>query len=186
MRSVKAGIQYYHTPSGQGMSDPTVQLDAETLAKVGKVLANIPQGMYILTTKAENEMQGMLVSWVQQISFEPPMVMIGIRKGRDIVPLIHGGHCFALSQIGEENNLLLRKFGKSTVKNESLEATGIITKKTGAPILKNAMNYLDCELIRHMDVEGDHDIYVGLVLDGDTLNKKDNPLIHLRKDGLKY
>ncbi|MEL7088118.1 MAG: flavin reductase family protein, partial [Planctomycetota bacterium] len=31
------------------------------------------------------------------------------------------------------------------------------------PIMKDALAYFECELSCHMDVEGDHDLFVGLV-----------------------
>lgn len=186
MRSRKAGTQYYHTPGGHSMSDPTMELDSETLQRVSACMARIPQGLFVLTTKCEGKTQGILVSWVQQISSSPPMIMLGIRKGRDIVPMIHGGHSFGLSQLSNENNLLFRKFSKNKICNESLEATGVINGKTGVPMMKNAMCFLDCELIRHVDVDGDHDIYVGLIVEADVFDKNAEPRIHLRDDGLQY
>jgi len=40
-----------------------------------------------------------------------------------------------------------------------------------------AMNYLDCELHRKVELDHDHWLYAGLVRNGAVLNK-DQPMIH--------
>ena len=53
-----------------------------------------------------------------------------------------------------------------------------------APILAHTMSYLECELSCHMDVEGDHDLFVGTVRGGRHI--EGDPWVHLRKDGFSY
>lgn len=169
---------------------PQVVLDKETRLAVGKALGRIPQSLYVLTSAFEHRQRGVLVSWVQQAGFEPPMVVAGLRKGREIVPLIHESRTFALSQVCEDDKLTLKKFAGPSGPGHRLDddpLAGIDTfrKATGAPILKKALSFLECELIRHVDIDGDHDLYVGLIRDGGLLH--DVPVtIRLREDGFKY
>lgn len=186
MRVVRAGIQYYHTPGGNGMSDPSAVMDKRTLRNVGKVLALIPQGVYVMTTRHEQRSRAVLVSWVQQASFSPPMVMVALRKGRDIVPMLHDSHAFALCQLSAKDTLTFKKLRNAHGNEETLRAMTIDFKKTGAPVLKNCLAWLDCELVRHIDVDGDHDLYIGLILDGAVNDRNAKPMVHLRDNGLKY
>jgi flavin reductase (DIM6/NTAB) family NADH-FMN oxidoreductase RutF len=169
---------------------PQYVLDKETRLSIGKALGRIPQSLYIMTSAYEHRQRGVLVSWVQQAGFDPPMVVTVLRKGRDIVPLIHESHRFALCQVCEDDRLTLKKFAESPRAGQRRDddpLAGIETfrKTTGAPIIKKALSFLECELIRHVDIDGDHDLYVGLVRDGGLLH--DVPVhVHLRDDGFKY
>lgn len=152
---------------------------------IGDALAKIPQGVFVLTAAHESRIRGLMVSWVQQASFEPPMVIVALRKGRDVVPIIHNGHAFAINQVAPDDRLLMKRFGEHPAPDERLLGLEFVRKATGAPVLTRAMAFLDCELVRHIDVESDHDIYVGAVLDGGVLRQADVP-VHLRDSGFKY
>ena len=52
------------------------------------------------------------------------------------------------------------------------------------PIFAGSMSYLECELVCHMDVEGDHDLFVGTVRHAGGEGGK--PWVHVRKDGFSY
>ena len=169
---------------------PPFVLDRETRRAVGKALGRIPQGMFILTACFEHRRRGVLVSWVQQASFDPPMVAVGLRKGRDIVPIIHEAHTFALSQIHPDDKLTLKKFTEiprpgHLRDDDPLAGIELIRRATGAPIIRKALSFLDCELVRHIDIDGDHDLYVGLIRDGGAPH--DGVVtVHLREDGFRY
>jgi flavin reductase (DIM6/NTAB) family NADH-FMN oxidoreductase RutF len=42
---------------------------------------------------------------------------------------------------------------------------------SGAPVVERAMTYLDCEIVRHVELESDFRIYVGQVHAGALLNQ---------------
>lgn len=160
--------------------------DDQTQA-IGKALGRIPQSLYVMTSHFEDRMRGVMVSWVQQAGFNPPMVMVALGKGRPIVPLLHDSRGFAICQIAPNDRLVMRRFaGGKDAGDNPFEAIDLMRSTTGSPILKRALSYLDCELIRHIDVDGDHDIYIGLVREGNILNGDGEPIIHLRDSGLHY
>jgi hypothetical protein len=47
-----------------------------------RALGRIPSGLFILTARFEDQSTGMLASWVQQVSFDPPLVSVAVKKGR--------------------------------------------------------------------------------------------------------
>ncbi|MEX2672898.1 MAG: flavin reductase family protein [Phycisphaeraceae bacterium] len=152
------------------MKDPsTSTLDAQTREAVNAVLSRIPCGRFLLTAGHDGRTRGVLVSWVQQVSAEPAMVLVALEKGREIVPLIHESHSFALSQVAADDKLTLRKFSADTLDEDPLESLEIMRRATGSPILARTQAFVDCELVRHLDIEGDHDLYVGVVRDGGLL-----------------
>lgn len=54
------------------------------------------------------------------------------------------------------------------------------------PILANTMTYLECVLVSHMDIEGDHDLFVGAVRGGSLRQTNCQPHIRLRDTGQDY
>lgn len=166
---------------------PPPELDVKMRRAIGQSLGGIPQGLYIMSAAHEMRCRAVLVSFVQQAGFDPPTVVVALNKGRDIVPIIHDSHAFALSQIAEDDRLVIKKFAekRGRTDDDPLAGLEIIKKVTGSPILCRAVGYLDCRLVRHIDVDSDHDLYVGQILCGGLLTKG-KASVRLRANGLKY
>ena len=163
-----------------------VGLDDATLEKLGKAIGRVPSGLFIMTARHEDRRTGMLVSWVQQVCFKPPMVSVAVAKGRSIMPLLSESRQFGLCQLPTDDRIFMRKFAKGVALGEDpfLGFDLIEDSVLGLPLLAGSAAYLECELTCHMDVEGDHDIFVGKVHAGDVLQGE--PMIHLRETGLTY
>ncbi len=154
---------------------------------VARPLGQIPSGLFILTARNADERGGMLASWVQQVCFEPPVISVSVAKGRPVMTLISGSRQFSLCQIPEDDKVLMRRFAKGTEPGQDpfMGLDLVAPTNAAAPILGDALGYLECELIAHLDVEGDHDLFVGRVIGGGALSSA-APHVHIRKDGFKY
>lgn len=139
---------------------------SETLA----ALSCIPSGRFVLTAEHEDRRAGMLVHWVQQVCVEPTMVSVAVAKGKPIMPLISESRKFALCQIGEGDKRMQRKFAQdSEPGDDPFLGFELRPSKLGnVPIMAGALAYFECELSCHMDVEGDHDLFIGRVLAADA------------------
>lgn len=143
----------------------------------------IPSGVFVLTAAHEHSRSGVLVRWVQQCSVVPPMVMVALPLGQAIEPLIRDSRSFALCQIGSDDRFTERKFATPASPGEDpLVAMVRYSAPSGSPIIERAVSYLDCELIRHIDIEADYGLYVGLVRHGEVLNNA-RPAVHLGFNG---
>ncbi len=165
----------------------TSRASSDTLKEsIGAALGRIPSGLFVLTARHEDRRGGMLASWVQQVCFEPPMVMVAVSKGRPIMPLISESRMFGLCQIPKGDRVLLRKFaGKLDPSEDPFLGFELLdSSHAGVPILANVLAYLECEVACHMDVEGDHDLFVGRVIRGGYLGGE--PHVHLRENGFSY
>lgn len=153
---------------------------------IRKALGSIPSGLFILTSSHEDRRLGMMAGFVQQICLKPAMVAVSVAKGRAIMPLISESRRFALCQLGEDDRMMYRKFSSDMDgRDDPFLGMDLIHGQTpGLPILKQSMAYLECEVSCHMDVEGDHDLFVGRVLAAGYEGGK--PQIHLRDDGFSY
>ncbi len=162
-------------------------MDDAQRSAVASTLGAIPSGRYILTAAHEDRRLGVLVGWVQQACFEPPMVSISIQKGTPIMPLISESRQFALCQLGVDDRMLIRKFGGQVDLGDDPFLGQQLVKPLmpKLPILAAARSYMECELVCHMDVEGDHDLFVGAVRNA-GFQPPFEPAVHLRENGLEY
>lgn len=170
--------------------NPHPDLDPETGEAVGHAMGRMPSGLFVLTAAQDDKRMGIIVSFVQQACLNPPMVTVAIAKGRPIMPLISESRQFGLCQLAQNDRLMVKKFAAfndaAVIEDPFLGfelMTGVLPK---LPILANTMSYLECELVSHMDIEGDHDLFVGAVRGGDLRQAKDQPHIRLRDTGQDY
>ena len=130
-------------------------------------LAQIPSALYVMTASRGRASGAVLASWVQQVSYEPPLVSVAIPRGRGIAPLIRDSRAFALSQIHPDDRLLPRRLRLTDDRDWTvLDTIPHETLATGSPCIKAAMAVLDCQVLRHLDVEADHELYIGHVVAG--------------------
>lgn len=158
----------------------------ELTRSIGEALGAIPMGVFLLSAQHEDRKQGMICSWVQQTCFDPPMVCVAVAKGRPIMPLISESRRFALCQLDAEDKIIQRKFRHpGELEDDAFLGFELMPSSLGnLPVIKQCHAWLECELACHMDVEGDHDLFVGHVRGGGR--NEGTPLIRLRESGFAY
>ncbi len=155
---------------------------------ISAALGRMPTGVFILTAQHEERRQGIVCSWAQQVCFEPPMVCVAVAKGRPIMPLISESRQFGLCQLPADDRLILRKFSNhDDAPEDPFLGTDLREPQVlvNLPLLNKAIGVLECELACHMDVEGDHDLFVGRVHGGHGDTSRE-PMVRIREDGFKY
>lgn len=118
----------------------------------------IPYAIFLVTTKYENEVRAFIGTWLSQASFEPPMVILCIKKDSWPIEIIKKSKILAVSIFGEGQKELARKFLRR-VKCENGKINGVLyeTHKTGAPILVDAPAFFECQVVNLLE-GGDHDV----------------------------
>jgi flavin reductase (DIM6/NTAB) family NADH-FMN oxidoreductase RutF len=161
----------------------TVQGDAQSLAAA---LGKVPSGLFILTVRHGECETGMLASWVQQCSFEPPQVSFCVRRDRDVTAWLQPGAACTLNQLGEGQSHLISHFGKGFALGEPAFTGLNVERREGeAPILCDALACLLCRVTSRLSA-GDHEVFVGTVVGGRLLKPEGRAWIHIRKNGLRY
>jgi len=159
--------------------------DPQIHQRIGEAIGRIPSGLFILTARNEEFRSGMLASWVQQVSFKPPMVSVAVAKGRSIMPLISESRQFGICQLPTNEKIIMRKFASGSDPGEDpFLGFEMLSNNSGVPILANVLAYTECDLACHIDVEGDHDLFIGKVYRGKYLSGE--PHVHLRNNGFTY
>jgi flavin reductase (DIM6/NTAB) family NADH-FMN oxidoreductase RutF len=146
-----------------------------------KSLSCMVHGIYVLTASHEGEINGMIASWVSQVSYEPPMIMVAVHPNRYSHRLIEKGGAFALHIISRERKDFLKRFKgpDPASKFASLRwSKGI----TGAPLLEDCIAWLECRVKTSMS-PGNHTLFIGQVVDARLFSTGD-PMCTLDYDGV--
>jgi len=156
-------------------------------ADLDKALGRISGGLYIITAKKGGVSSAMLASWVSQSSFKPLGFSIAVAKDRAIESLMQVGDRFVLNVLEEGNYQTLMKHFLKRFAPGADRFEGVKTQpaENGAPILSDALAYMECEVVSRMDC-GDHwavysTVYAGRVSKPDSLTA-----VHHRKVGNHY
>ena len=161
----------------------TAQGDLQAMAAA---LGKVPSGLFILTVCNGDRETGMLTSWVQQCSFDPPQVTACIRRDRDVIPWLTIGASFTLNQLGDSQSSLISHFGKGfTLDQPAFNGLNVERPEGEAPILIDALAHLLCRVAARLST-GDHELFVGTIVGGKLQHPDGRALIHIRKNGLRY
>ena len=138
-----------------------------------------PSGVTIVTMldPETGSPHGLTVSAFTSVSPKPPLILIGIDHRATAYPMLEKeGAVFAVNILAHDQSEQSNRF--AWVKDEDRFAAGDWgTAVTGAPILKDALAWLDCTIFaRHLS--GTHTIYVGEVQASDVPRAEDLPLIY--------
>ncbi|EFA73574.1 Flavin reductase-like protein, FMN-binding [Raphidiopsis brookii D9] len=156
-------------------------------ADLDKALGRISGGLYIITAKKGDISSAMLASWVSQASFKPLGFSIAVAKDRAIESLMQVGDRFVLNVLEEGNYQALMKHFLKRFAPGADRFEGVKTQpaENGAPILSDALAYMECEVVSRMDC-GDHWAVYSTVYAGRVSKPNSLTAVHHRKVGNHY
>lgn len=153
---------------------------------VGKALGRVPSGVFVVTACEGDRRAGMLASWVQQASFDPPAVSVALAKDRAIRDMILHTRRLVVCVLGEGDKNLMRHFARPRPPGrDPFEGIDILPAPSGLPVVAAALAWLDCELSDTCDFGGDHDLLVAKVSSGDVVRPGPS-FTHVRGNGFHY
>lgn len=142
-------------------------------------LRHFTSGVTIVTIQTPDDElpHGLTVSAFASISPEPPLIMVAIDHRHSAYPLLEQeGATFAVNVLAQDQMDLSNRF--AWLKDGDRFAEGDWqTAVTGAPILQDALAWLDCTIYaRHL--AGTHTLYVGEVQATQTPRADEAPLLY--------
>ncbi len=150
-----------------------------------KALGSVASGLFVVTAGTGDKATGLLASFVQQGGFEPPVVMVAVKKGRSVEDLIRGHGSFCVSVLHDGSKALLGHFARGFEPGEpAFGGVAHAWDETGVPYLTEALANLSCKLVGE-STWSDHVVFCGEVTAGSHLGEGE-PMIHVRKNGLGY
>ena len=137
-----------------------------------QVMGRFATGVTLLTTRFDEGVLGMTANAVMSLSLEPALVVVSVDKKNSMHECVMRGKCFALNMLRADQEEISRRFAISGPKDFS--GLRLTAAETGAPILVDAIAYVDCKLVEILP-GGDHDMFVGEPIAGEV--REGEPLI---------
>ena len=148
-------------------------------------LGRIPSGLFVISWQEAGADRTMLASWVMQAGFAPPVVSVAVAPSRDLLVAIDRGIPFVINILGESQRGLLSKFGKPILPGEDpFAGLEVLRAPGGGAALAAASGWIECRGTGQT-AAGDHVVVVAEVVGGDC-GSGEPPLVHVRKNGLRY
>jgi flavin reductase (DIM6/NTAB) family NADH-FMN oxidoreductase RutF len=148
-------------------------------------LGRIPSGLFVVTVRRGESETGMLASWVQQCSFDPPQITLALRRDREVNAWLAPGVAFTVNILEAGQTDMIAHFGRGFAAGEPAFTDVEVERPGGiAPVLAEALAYLEC-LLAERHPAGDHDLCVARVVGGRVLGEG-QPMVHVRKSGFHY
>ncbi|GBD08734.1 FMN reductase (NADH) NtaB [Candidatus Thermoflexus japonica] len=128
--------------------------------------------------RADDQIHGLTATAFTSVSMNPPLVLVCIQNDSRSEALLRKGRCFAVNFLSEDQAELSERFAGRIPMADRFEGLVYRAAVTGAPILENALAYLDC-IVAGGYWGGDHTIYLGLVEDAGVL-REGSPLLYFQ------
>lgn len=138
-----------------------------------RVLWAMPTGLYVIGSRAGDEVNLMTANLVVQVATEPKLVAVAIERDAVTMRLVRDGASFSISLLPRTDRAVVRHFAKPVVDVERSDDGTVLTMAGHAvvevgprrlPVLASAVGYLFCLLTRTEEL-GSHVLCIGEVLE---------------------
>ncbi|MGH9071318.1 MAG: flavin reductase family protein [Acidimicrobiales bacterium] len=176
------------------MSGPRDDLEAFDRVR-RRVLWSMPGGLYLLGSRVGDERNLMTISWVTQVATEPKLVAVSVEHSALTHRLVAEGGAFSLSTVAREDRAIVRRFVKPAAQDRqlgpaegatvTLNGFAVTEAVTGAPILAQAVAWLDCRVWGSVDASS-HTVFVGEVVAAGFNRAEDTPVLRMEDTRMSY
>lgn len=153
-----------------------------------RVLWTMPSGLYVVGARAGERRNGMTLNWATQVDSDPKLVGISVERAAFTHELIVEGGMFSLCLLDREDRAIVRKFTKPVdvdLDARTLNGFAFHDGVTGAPILDQAMAFLDCEVRQNVHL-GTHSLFLGEIVDCGFQKIEDTTVLRMEDTRMNY
>ncbi|MFO7803798.1 MAG: flavin reductase family protein [Desulfovermiculus sp.] len=136
-----------------------------------QALGQMTYGLYVVTAGQGQRIGGMIASWVSQVSYSPPLIMLAVHPKRYTHALIQEGEGFALHVLDRGHKDFLARF-KGPDPAEKFSGLEWRAGVTGAPVLADCPAYMECRVVDSM-APGNHTLFVGQIVQAEISTEAD-------------
>ena len=144
-------------------------------------LGQMTYGIYVLTTRVDDIINGMIASWVTQVSYEPPLIAVAVHPNRYSHDLVEKSRSFALHILDRSQKDLLKTF-KGPDPEKKFSTISWEPGRAGSPIIKDCLAWFELTVEERL-TPGNHTLFIGEVIDGGT-RRSGTPLCTLDYEGM--
>jgi flavin reductase (DIM6/NTAB) family NADH-FMN oxidoreductase RutF len=153
-----------------------------------RVLWKMPSGLYVLGSRAGERLNGMTINWVTQLSFDPKLMGVSVEREAFTHELVTEGRVYTVNLIAQEDRAIVRKFTKPVEVDPSahtLNGFPFHDGVTGAPILDQAVAFLECEVRQAIELGG-HTLFLGEIVECGFQLDEATPVLSMGDTRLNY
>ncbi|HXG19640.1 MAG TPA: flavin reductase family protein [Methylomirabilota bacterium] len=146
--------------------------------KLAEALSEITTGIYVLTVSEGSLRHGMSLSWVTQVSGDPPLIMAAVDQRHFSHGVVSRQGVFGLNVVGGNSKELEDYFFSSASRQpDNLNAVAYESGETGVPLLTQAMAIFECRVVGSYPA-GDHTLFVASIVRAEV-REHDRPVTSL-------
>ena len=130
----------------------------------GDALRLLTNGLYVLTTCVDDVIHSATVAWVTQVSAEPALLLVALRRNSHLAQAVRRAHRFALNILAADQPVLAEQFfNHLSVPSTSPNLSGFAFREGAGhcPLLTDTLAWLECRLAAEPESPGDHALIVG-------------------------
>ena len=156
-----------------------------------RVLWKMPSGLYVAGARSADSAKRnlMTLNWAMPVSFDPKWFGIAVERDAVTHGLIESGGVFSLNLIDREDRAIVRKFTQpveADVDARTLNGFPYIDgPATGAPVLAQAVAYLECE-VRQPVAIGSHTLFLGEIVNAAFLKDEARDVLRMEDTRMNY
>ncbi len=149
-----------------------------------QALLMIPYGLFVLGAAHDGKLTAATVNWVTQASFNPPLVVVGIKKDSSSHAMVKESKLFALSVLSSGQKAIAGAFFRHVEpKDGKFGDYSFQSGANGAPIITDAPASIECEVVGFYEL-GDHSVVVGKVTEAHI--NRDAEALTMKETGWDY
>lgn len=134
-----------------------------------EALSMMPYGIYVLTTGAGQHINGMIASWVTQVSYDPPLLLVAVHPNRLTHQMLRENGVFVLHVLSSEQKQLMSRF-KGPEPRAKFEGIQWEKGLTGCPILKDCVAFMECK-VKETYEPGNHTLFIGEIVNASAIRE---------------
>ncbi|HMC68631.1 MAG TPA: flavin reductase family protein, partial [Mycobacteriales bacterium] len=152
-----------------------------------RVLWTMPTGLFVIGSRARDRRNLMTANLVVQVSHDPKLVAVSVEKDAVTNTLIAEGRVFTVNIIDREDRAIVRKFTKPVEHDaeHTLNGFAFHDGRTGAPILDQALAFVECEVRNTVDA-GSHTLFLGEVVDAGFQKPEETDVLRMEDTRMNY
>lgn len=153
-----------------------------------RILWSMPAGLYLLGSRSGSRRNLMTLNWASQVALDPKILAVSVEVNALTHDLVAAGGVFAISILSRESKVAARKFAKPAVDDPAsgtLSGFSVIEAPSGAPVLADALAWLDCKVTGRLDC-GSHSLFLGEVTACAEVGGADQPVLRMEDTRMNY
>jgi flavin reductase (DIM6/NTAB) family NADH-FMN oxidoreductase RutF len=146
-------------------------------AEFRRILGHWVSGVAVVATRMKDgKLCGLTANAIASVSLQPPLILVCVEHAADSHDCIRESGSFSVNMLASDQERIARRFATWEV-DTKFEGLAFHTAATGAPILDDALAWVDCTVWAEHQA-GDHTIFIGEVKAGDA--REGTPLMYYR------